>query len=151
MSIVDQPSAVLDSKGNKIVKGEIYYLEPVLHLPCVYKAAIIPGLFREECWLQLQAEVFTYGITGLPRIGVASRRIIGDEFLSLHGVEEGRSSWFKIEKALELSDRVYKLVSSSEDVGTSTRYDGTQRLVLTHGNPLSFQFVAVSNIPSATK
>ena len=33
ISVVDQPPAVLDSFGNKLVKGEYYYLDPVMILP----------------------------------------------------------------------------------------------------------------------
>ncbi|GMN40994.1 hypothetical protein TIFTF001_010216 [Ficus carica] len=76
----------------------------------------------------------------------------GDKFLSLGGAVEDGSSWFKIKRVSRWNDGVYKLVSSSGgDVGISTRFDGSRRLVLTRRNPLSFQFVAVKNIPSATK
>ncbi|GMN40996.1 hypothetical protein TIFTF001_010214 [Ficus carica] len=80
---------------------------------------------------------------------------IGDEFLSLGGAEEDRISWFKIEKASEISNNVYKLVSSSDpqvgrDVGNSTRFDGTKRLVLSDV-ALPFSFEPLRNGPSASK
>ncbi|EXC10216.1 hypothetical protein L484_004394 [Morus notabilis] len=69
ISIVDdhQPLEVLDSSGNKLQKGEYYYIQPLLALPFLYSAAIVPVIYRPgTTWLQLEIEKFFFEITGLP-------------------------------------------------------------------------------------
>ncbi|EXC35862.1 hypothetical protein L484_000853 [Morus notabilis] len=175
ISILDkEPPAVLDLNGNELQKGQDYYLLPSILLPFLYTAAIIPGIYRPgTTWLQLEIEVFTYGIKGLPvtfsptnlnedaSIHVSTYLnikysnelppVFGESpvwkvlegfepFVTLGGAEEDRSSWFKIDKASEIDNRTYKLVSSSgRDVGISNRTYGTKRLALAD-EALSFYF-----------
>ncbi|EXC10223.1 hypothetical protein L484_004401 [Morus notabilis] len=133
------------------------------------------GIYRPgTTWLQLEIEVFTYGIKGLPvtfsptnlnedaSIHVSTYLnikysnelppVFGESpvwkvlegfepFVTLGGAEEDRSSWFKIEKASEIDNRTYKLVSSfGRDVGISNRVYGTKRLALAD-EALSFSFL----------
>ena len=129
-------------------------------MPLLYTAAIILGVYRNDtCWFHLGVEIFHFRTTGLPlkfspvvpnkesSIGESTDLIIefSDKLASVCGGSSvleakgflflgawgDRTSRFKIEKFSEPSNRICKLVySSGEVVGTSTRYDNTQRLGL---------------------
>ncbi|GMN40989.1 hypothetical protein TIFTF001_010217 [Ficus carica] len=168
-SIVDQPPAVLDTNGDKLLEGKYYYLNPAIPLPRLYTAAIIPGVYRNDtCWFHIGVEVFHFRITGLPvkfssvvsnndssicestdliiefpdKLGSVcggSSVLKAEGFLFL-GAWGDTTSRFKIETFSEPSNRIYKLVySSGKVVGTSTRFDETRRLALTD-KPFPFSF-----------
>ncbi|XP_024028025.1 cysteine protease inhibitor WSCP [Morus notabilis] len=190
ISIVDdhQPLEVLDSSGNKLQKGEYYYIQPLLAWPYLYNAAIVSVIYHPgTTWLQLEIETFFFGIEGLPvtfsptnltedaSIHVSTDLniklypnevipVLGESpvwkvpeglgappFVTLGGAEGDISSCFKIEKASEIDDRTYKLVSSSGgDVGISNRSGGTKRLALAD-EALSFSFLPAKDGLAASK
>ncbi|GMN40993.1 hypothetical protein TIFTF001_010220 [Ficus carica] len=133
ISIVNnQPSAVFDSNGDELLPGNTYYILPSIRFPVKF-SPIRPNndeIITVSTDLNIKFGSEPSSICrGSTVLEVMSEE--RDKFLSLGG---GGSQ-----------------NHSSGDVGISTRFDGSKRLVLTRDNPLSFQFEVVRNLPSARK
>ncbi|EXC10217.1 hypothetical protein L484_004395 [Morus notabilis] len=147
ISIVDdhQPLEVLDSSGNKLQKEG---------LPVTFS----PTNLTEDASIHVSTDlnIKLYPNEVIPVLGESPvwkvpEGLGAPPFVTLGGAEGDISSCFKIEKASEIDDRTYKLVSSSGgDVGISNRSGGTKRLALAD-EALSFSFLPAKDGLAASK